>query len=410
MVDVSDRDEFSAAASTMTAAPEHPALQAYRARTGRAMRIYSAILVAVVLLAFVAVKLAYAHGELNKVSASTGQAPAQIPQQATASTLSRAWQSTDQPAGGNPYADGVVVTHDQHTVRGRDALTGQVRWHYTRSDETICSVLQQDSSTIAIYRRKGNCDEVTGFVTATGTTKWYRTLMDDGSTDAASTANVVLTVADHSVHVFDNAGGLDRWNWTVPDGCTATRALAGTLGVLVALSCGSSYQLVLRDEFKDSTKWTVTVPAPVLPVAASAFIGALDPKTGTLHGYTADKGASSVLGQLPGTGSLPRAATSVDGLDAAGQTMEFVFWDGRQFALTQHGSVAWSTPASSAGWLVGDTLLAVADGTGRVVEHRMSDGTPQLTSTLSPAPDPAQRPYPVGAGLLMAGPGAALYR
>src|ERR1700712_4708679 len=177
MIDVSGPDETSAASTEVA---QHPALVAFQDRTRRGMRIYAAVLVGLVVLAFVAVKLAYAHGELNKVSASTGTAPASIPARTTGNALSLAWQSGDQPAGGNPFADGIVVGYDAHTVNGRDALTGAVRWHYTRSDETVCSVLQQDSSTIAIYRRKGNCDEVTGFVTATGVAKWYRTLQDNG--------------------------------------------------------------------------------------------------------------------------------------------------------------------------------------------------------------------------------------
>ncbi|MGI8665637.1 MAG: hypothetical protein ACR2N4_06365 [Jatrophihabitans sp.] len=392
---------------------EHPALQAYRARTARAMRIYAGVLVAVMVLAFVAVKLAYAHGELSKVSASTGAAPAQIPPQATAGTLSLAWHSSDRPAGGNPYAEGVVITYDQHTVNGRDALTGSVRWHYTRSDETICSVLQQDSSTIAIYERKGSCDEVTGFVTATGVTKWYRTLMDDGRTATASTANVVLTVADHSVHDFDNAGGLDRWNWTAPDGCAVTRALAGSLGVLIGLDCGGQHRLVLRDLFKDSDKWTVTTPVALLPIAASAFVGALDPASGAVHSYTADKGADSVTGQLPDVAAaaaqLPRAASTVTGLDAAGQSAEFVRV-GRLFSLSHQGVVRWSSPATSDPWLVGDTLVAATEASGQVVLHRMDTGAAQLTSTLTPAPAAGSRPYPIGAGLLMAGDGTACYR
>lgn len=414
MVDVSDPDEQSSATSTATRPPEHPALLAYQARTGRAMRIYTAVLVGVVLLAFVAVKLAYAHGELNKVSASTAPAPSQLAEQSTGQSLNLAWHSNDRPAGGDPYADGVVVSFDPHTVNGRDAVTGAVRWHYTRSDETICSVVQQDSSTIAIYRRKGNCDEVTGFVTATGVAKWYRTLMDDGNTAVASTSNVVLTVADHSVHAFDNAGGLDRWNWDTPDGCTANRALAGSLGVLISLTCGATHQLVLHDLFKDKDgiKWTITTTAMV-PVAASAFVGALDPATGALHSYTGDHGADSVTGTLPGTAAaaaaLPRAASTVDGLDSTGQTAEYL-WLGKLFALSHTGKVSWSAAASSPPWLVGNAFVAVSDGTDQVVLHRMTGGAVQLTSTLTPAFAADQRPYPVGSGLLLAGSQVSLYR
>ncbi len=412
MSDVSEPDEAIAVAEAEPA--QHPALVAFQHRTRRSTRIYAAVLAGLVVLAFVAVKLAYSHGELNKVSAGVGTAPASIPTRATGSALTLAWHSDDRPAGGNPFSDGIVVGYSGHTVEGLDALTGTVRWHYARSDETVCSVLQQDSSTIAIYRRKGNCDEVTGFVTATGEAKWYRTLMDDGQTSTASTSNVVLTVADRSVHEFDNAGGLDRWNWTPPAGCTASRALAGTIGTLISLDCGSTHQLVLRDLFNDNNKWTITTPAAMVPLAASAFVGALDPATGEVHSYTADKGADSVTDRLPGAvvADLPRAATSIDYLDSSGLTVEFG-WVGKLISLSSKGKIKWTAAATSAPWLVGNTLIAASAGAGRVVSYRTDTGQPQLTSVLTPASaasDGNSRPYPIGGGLLMAGTELAYYR
>lgn len=419
MVDVSEPEQRSAATVTTTpagtehpVATEHPALSAYRARTSRNMRIYAIVLAGIVLLAFAAVRLAYAHGELSKVSAVTAPAPAGIAPLATGNDLAQVWHSGDRPAGGTPYADGVVVSYDAHTVTGRDALTGASRWHYTRSDETVCSVVQQDATTIAIYDRKGNCDEVTGFVTATGVAKWYRTLQDDGISSVTSAPNVVLTVTDHSVHVFDNAGGLDRWDWNVPEGCIAGRALVGNLGVLISLTCGSNHQLVLRDEFKDSTTWTVTTPAAVVPIAASAFVGTLDPATGTVLLYTGAKGTVTNGGRLSDgfdvTG-LPRAAASLSGTGGNGQPVEFLY-AGRLYALSSAGKVAWSASATAAPSLLGAALVAVPAGAGHVVLHRQDTGATQLTSVLSPAPAPGAQPFQVGAGLLMAGADLAMYR
>ncbi len=413
MVDVAEPDELSTVTGPGSE-PEQPrALQAYRARTTRANRIYSAVLVGIVVLAFGAVKLAYAHGELTKVSFGTAAAPAPVPEQNTSRNLTQAWHSTDRPALGEPFADGIVVTSDAHSVHGRDAVTGAIRWYYTRSDQTICSVLQQDSTTIAIYRRGDNCDEVTGFVTATGVAKWFRTLTENGSYATASTSNVVLAVTDHSVHEFDNAGGLDRWNWATPDGCTAVRALAGSLGALISLDCGATHRLVLRDLFSDSEKWTVATPAAMVPVAASSFVGALDPATGALHSYTAAKGVDSTTGRLPGAGpaarELPRAATSVTVVNAAGQSVE-VSWIGKLFAFSAKGSVNWSAAASSQPWPVANSLIAVADGPATVVQYRLDTGARQLISTLTPSAAVDQRPYPVGAGLLMAGNQVSMFR
>lgn len=390
---------------------EHPALAAYRTRTRRAMTIYAAALTLLAVAVFAGVRIAYAHGELSHVSKRSAPAATPVPSAATGASLTTSWKTADRAAGGDPYYGGVVVTYSAHTVNGRDARTGEVRWHYTRSDATLCSVLQQDATTIAIYDRRGNCDEVNGFVTATGEPKWYRTLTDDGLTAADSAPNVVLTVAAHTVHVFDNAGGLDRWNWTAPAGCTVTRALAGSLGVLIGLDCGARHRLVLRDLIQDKDDWSVDVPAAMVPIAADAFVGAIDPRTGRLVQYSADKGAATQRAVIATGGPLssalarlPRAATSVvanatDG--AQGHDVEISLLD-KLYAFTGAGTLAWSAPASAAPTVLADGATVAAADAGQVVLRRASDGAVERTVRLSPAPDSAYRAYSVGAGLLIA--------
>jgi hypothetical protein len=398
---------------------EHPALVAYRRRASRNNRIYAAVLALLILLGFLGVRLAYAHGELNKVSFSTAPTAGPVPAGLPGAALRLAWHTDDTAAGGSPYDGGTVVSYAGHTVNGRDAVTGAVRWHFTRSDQTLCSVLQQDGTTIAIYRRKGNCDEVTGFVTATGQPKWYRTLTDNGQTAAASTSNVVLTANQHIVHAFDNAGGLDRWDWTAPDSCMVRHALTGSQGVLVAMDCAGNHQLVLHDLITDNVKWTVNTAAALLPIAADGFLGALDPATGTVFRYTADKGAASAAAKLPvpsGTSGaaaanqLPTVAAGVTANDTAGQPVQLVLLS-RLYAFSSDGSLRWSASATGPAWPVADDYLASQLGADRVVLRRTDSGQPQLTSVLSPAAGSAgSRVFGVGSGLLLAGTGTSLYR
>ncbi|MFL6162769.1 MAG: hypothetical protein ACJ74U_11140 [Jatrophihabitantaceae bacterium] len=397
---------------------EHPALAGYRRRTARANRIYAGVLAVLVLVTFLAIKLAYAHGELTKVSFRTAPAPRPVAGDLPSAALRVAWRTADTAAGGSPYDNGVVISYAGHTVNGRDAVTGAVRWHYTRGDQTLCSVLQQDGTTIAIYRRKGNCDEVTGFVTTTGQPKWYRTLTDNGSTASASTANVVLTVNSHIVHAFDNAGGLDRWNWTVPTNCTVRHALTGSQGVLVSMECGGSHELALHDLISDTVKWTVDTPAAMLPIAADAFIGALDPTTGTVNRYTPDKGAATRSAQLPpgsataggGTGAGPTAAAGVIATDAAGQPVRLALLS-RLFAFSQDGSLRWSAASTGPAWPVSDAFVISQLGTGQLVLRRTDSGQPRLVSTLTPpAATGTERVFPVGSGMLLAGADTVLYR
>lgn len=379
------------------------------------MRIYAAVLALVALAVVLAVRTAYARGELTHVSSHSAPAPAPIPTGSTADALARTWHSADRPAAGTPVHDGVVVSHDDHSVRGLDARTGKTRWHYTRSDQTICSVLQQDASTIAIYNRHGNCDQVTGFVTATGAVKWLRTLTDNGITEAASAPNVVMTVARHSVHVFDNAGGLDRWNWVAPDRCSVNRALAGSQGVLISTTCGSEHRLVLRGLTSDELKWSVTVPQAMTPVAASAFVGALDPSTGMLHSYSADKGEEGRSGRLAAPAELsaaldrlPRAATAVDGFAATGEPLE-VLWLGRLHVLAESGTITWSAPAAGPATVLDSDVLAPA-GDSTVKRYTGAAGRVAASVRMSPALTGAVRVFPVGNGLLVAGTDTQMYQ
>ena len=401
-------------AAGAVAGTAHPALLAYQARNARAMRSYAAVLAVLLLAVVVAVRVAYARGELTHVSGHTAAPPAPLPAGSTADALALAWRTEDRPAGGTPVQDGIVVTHDSHGVHGLDARTGKLRWHYTRSDQTICSVLQQDASTIAIYNRHGNCDQVTGLVTATGAVKWQRTLTDNGITEAASAPNVVLTVARYSVHVIDNAGGLDRWDWVAPDRCSVDRALAGSQGVLISTTCGSKHRLVLRGLTSDELKWSVDVPQAMVPVAASAFVGALDPTTGELHSYSVDKGADTVSGRLASPAelreplaALPRAATAVDGVNAENQTLE-VLWLGRLYSFVKVGTARWSAAAGPA-TVVGPDVLAAA-GDSAVRRYSGATGEVQAVVELAPAVPGAFRAYPVGNGLLLAGADARIYQ
>jgi hypothetical protein len=391
----------------------HPALEAYRTANRRAMRIYAGTLAAVVLVAFVAVRLAFAHGELTKVSDLVAAAPTPLPTGPIADTVTRVWRSDDHPAVGDPYSNGVVVTYAGHTVNGRDAATGQVRWHYTRSDETVCSVAQQDRSTIAIYKRGGNCDEVTGFDTATGRPKWYRTLNDNGAISVASSPNVVLVVAATTVHVIDNAGGLDRWQWAAPAGCAVDRSLAGSFGVLTSYHCGNRNHLTLHDLTASSEKWTIDASAPTVPVAASVLVAAADPATGTMTSYAAKDGKpvrQSQLGQPDQVAAdlsrLPRAQSSDN--DAQRQNrLEFIRAGGI-VAVAADASVRWIAPATGPATSFGVGTVAIPDGS-TVIRYRTDTGEAEQRIPLSDAPS-GYRVWPAGRGLLVGADITEMYR
>lgn len=82
-------------------------------------------------------------------------------------SLGEVW---DQPSSATAWpvvAGPTVVTADNGSVVGRDPLTGDQRWRYTR-DLGLCTVAASWNKVIAVYRKSVNCSEVTELDEATG--------------------------------------------------------------------------------------------------------------------------------------------------------------------------------------------------------------------------------------------------
>ncbi len=402
------------------AVTEHPALRAYRRRTRRAMITYGVVLAIVLLVTGLGVRLAYAHGELSHVSSVTGSAPPPLASGPVAASVSRAWQVDEASAGGTAYGNGIVVTWSAHTVNGRDALTGAVRWHYTRSDETLCGVVQQNASTIAVYRRGANCDEVTGLATATGRRTWLRTMMDDGTASLSSAPNIVLAVYPGSVHVIDNAGGLDRWRWTAPPGCVVDRALGGSIGVLTAYHCGSEHHLSLHALIDDSQKWDVGVDQAYLPISSGAVLGVGSTTSGELRQVSASNGALTTRLTPPpavttsqlrsAIGELAVSATTVEAPGPSNTVVEALRL-GSVFALGSTARTLWSANALSQPVVGADNLVASIDTGGAVVLRDPVTGNADRTiSSVSVPQGEPSAVLEVGGGLLVTGSTTTYYR
>jgi PQQ-like domain len=397
---------------------DDPALVEFRRRTRRMSAWYAGVIAAVVLITFAAVRLAYSHGALNAVSNSTAPTATPLPTGTIAGSLTQRWQSEDHPAGGDPYGNGIVVTYSGHTVNGRDPATGKVRWHYTRSDEVVCAVVQQDGSTIALYERDGNCDQVTGFTTSSGQPKWYRTLPDNGVLAVSSMSNVVMVVSASTVHVFDNFSGLDRWTFTAQDGCTVDRALAGTLGVLTSYHCGSSYHLAAHDltSQAETQKWTVDVDQRYVPIAAGAVFAAVGQSTGHAYIFNAangKRGAALDLGSPEqvrvAVSGLPRSQTTVEATGTDRQTIEYVT-AGSLFSISHKGKVLWSAPGTGSPSVPSDDAV-LASLPAQVVQYRATDGR-QTRSIAVASPSTirgAFTAFAVGSGLLIAASNTEFY-
>ncbi len=122
---------------------------------------------------------------LNSDSRATEQHTTSVPPprlatpEAVPGSLAERWRSPSE-ATPEPVAEGgFVVTGSDGTVAGRDPLTGEVRWSYSR-DLALCTVAGAWSKAVAVYRKSLGCSEVTQLDPRTG----HRTAQRNGDAEA----------------------------------------------------------------------------------------------------------------------------------------------------------------------------------------------------------------------------------
>jgi hypothetical protein len=418
--------------------PRSDAALAGHAQRMRALRrIYAAALAVIAAAAITVFVVEYARGEISHASLRPiADPPPSVALTSPSGRLTKAWSSNDVTAVGMPYYNGTIVTHDQHTVRGRDALTGRQTWSYTRTDRTVCAAIQNDGVTIAVYRLGGNCDELTAVDTGTGQRKWTRTLDKDGAVfDGPATYSVqpdnVMLVSRTSIYALadENDGGLDWWTFYHP-GCTINSAILGVAGALISQTChkercdgkkfcGDGRQLLLR-QGEAGTSDSKTNPDQIVwnkrgsdlqPAIAGEHVAARDPSTGKL--VLLEQKTGKVQAELPTAGSTSTSAFT-SALDAD------LYWTGGQtYALkTNETSFAWHAPTGylptalnatgqanaplgkSRVTAPGSTGILDLDGATGSVTHRYPVAAPAAGSLV----------YPFGTGFLLAGSSTTVYR
>jgi hypothetical protein len=387
--------------------------------------------IAVVAAAAVAVALVvWSSGEITHAHLRTAKSAApSVPLGTPPPAPSVTWQSTDATAIGTPLFGGTVVTYSEHTVTGRNALTGVADWTYTRSDRTVCQVAQAQGKTIAIYANGGNCDEVSTFETGTGQRAWTRTLDENGLTVSGhptiiATTDTVYVWTSEFVYAVDPISGYDRWTYSASGGCGFTAVVPGSAGVLMSTHCADADQLLLRDrsagsddkqqndDKKNQIRWRLAKTSTV-PVAADSMVAALDPATHELVRYAPTDG--TVLGRV----TLNPAPSTTSPVQQVATDQDEVIWiAGTAYALSSTGTLLWSASLTTVPTVTApDGSLVTPDlGSARILVPTSSgvaalDGvTGKVTTQYAvPPPEPGSRAFPVGGGILVTGRATAYY-
>ena len=156
------------------------------ARRKRIDRTVAAVIAVVVVVAGV---LIYLSSDIRATESVLGPATPAPPRPDTVPTaLTQAWSLPTDPELGavaSPY--GVVITTDATTITAHDAVTGDVRWSYGRTDEPLCAVGSGDTDApgvqvrgkvrgvMAVSMKNGYCSQVMLLDPDTGERHYDRT-------------------------------------------------------------------------------------------------------------------------------------------------------------------------------------------------------------------------------------------
>ncbi|MEU4807103.1 PQQ-binding-like beta-propeller repeat protein [Actinosynnema sp. NPDC023587] len=123
----------------------------------------------VVVAVLVSSVLVWAFSDARNTTSQTGPSEITPLQPATVlpPSLGELWRAPSSATPVPVHLDSVVATADGGEVVGRDALTGEVRWRYSR-DWPLCSVSTAWGKVFALYRKDTNCSELTTLDAASG--------------------------------------------------------------------------------------------------------------------------------------------------------------------------------------------------------------------------------------------------
>ncbi|WP_020662432.1 hypothetical protein [Amycolatopsis benzoatilytica] len=111
--------------------------------------------------------------------------------------MKQLWQA---PSSATPVPIGqsdTVTTADGGEVAGRDPITGQIRWHYTRDNLQLCTVDTAWGRVNAVYHKSMGCSEVTQLDPATGRITAQRNGDAELGTRLVSDGSHVTTTGKH---------------------------------------------------------------------------------------------------------------------------------------------------------------------------------------------------------------------
>jgi len=328
--------------------------------------------------------------QLGSPNASVPAGPTRFPP-----SLAEFW-SQPSPATPTPVVVGPsVVTAGGGAVVGRDPLTGEQRWSYTR-DLPLCTVSTGFDKVIAVYHRS-NCNEVTELDPTTGARGSQRNgdaqlgtqLVYDGTYVTATgptlldtwRSDLVLTVEYGTIPDFYNPNVQPR------TGCNygSVAAYAGLIGVIERCPHEGQdrltvYRATASESDKPNVVFTVEIGTEDARIVTmnQQFVGVVIGQPGAGGAGSAQPGAGGAGSAQPGRLEIFNATNGSDvkgypvtlgpgdlSGDPAGLTVPVVAGPNAIYWFTGSATVALSTTTLQPMWTVPNTLGAGTVFAGR---------------------------------------------
>lgn len=290
------------------------------------------------------------HSDSGKTDERTAAALPSGSGQALDQQLDPLWSQASAVDDQRAVASGTVITSTARGLRGLDPHSGEERWHYQRSNATMCDATVLDDVVVAIFRTTGRCNEAVALEGDTGVRRWYRnvgfserlTMLGSGSAAMAATAD--------GIAVLDAVGDSIRWRYNPPQGCDLSSVGIGNSGVVVLESCTTGTVWLAEFElYSGDQQWRVAPPAGEVTVVGADGVVSLLVGDQLMILSSRTGAVLSTLPTSPASAESPGPAAAGMTGQPGGRGVPLVYAAGMLYALDPNsGAVLWSAAATAA--------------------------------------------------------------
>ncbi len=299
-------------------------------------------------------------------------------------SLKQLWTAGNAPTDQPVVVAGTVVTADAHAVQGRDPVTGQVRWSYSRSSD-LCGVTGVYRFAVAVYRDDRGCGQVSTLEGPTGSRGPARSSYADRRVTLSSDGTTVLSAGDTRLELWRSDmvrmlsyGEIDARikpsSKGLHTGCRLTSAAASSSAVSVFEACGRQADLrltLLRPAKEEDEPDQHNVAEPGIGADSGAKILTVS-ETRTAVYLPAPQPRVDVIdetGTTVGSTLLPKPPSSSNVVTRPGNLI--TWWTGDRVMVFDAANLTYrysigpagsSVPVGPATLMAGKLLVPVTDG------------------------------------------------